>query len=245
MSSLTDIRDRFNLLSPAPDERGRRLLAATEAKLLGYSGVSALSRITGLCRHSIPAGIEELTFGDMLPAGRVRRSGGERKRKCDSIVSLMDDLEAMVELDTRGDPESPLRWTVKSLRQLTVALRELGHDVSRRIVSGILHDLNYSLQGNQKRLEGKDLPDCDKQFRHMNKQVRTCKEIMSTLGRAVCCYAGSVLAFEQIPIQSLKRVQGLWDGNNRKPYALGYSAAFFPQKCKLNLFTLFLLFRKA
>jgi hypothetical protein len=148
------------------------LLAATEAKLLGYGGVSALSRITGLRRHSIAAGIEELTFGDMLPPGKVRRSGGGRKRKCDSMVSLVGDLEAMVEPDTRGDPESPLRWTVKSLRQLTAALRERGHDVSRRIVSGILHDLNYSLQGNQKKLEGKGHPDRDKQFHHINGQVK-------------------------------------------------------------------------
>jgi hypothetical protein len=172
MSSLADIRARFELLSPTLDERGRRLLAATEAKLFGYGGISALSRITGLRRHSIAAGMKELTSGDILPPGRIRRSGGGRKRKCDVMASLVGDLEALVEPDARGDPESPLRWTVKSLRQLTAALRERGHDVSRRIVSDILHGLNYSLQGNKKALEGKDHPDRDKQFQHINKRVK-------------------------------------------------------------------------
>lgn len=172
MSSLADIRARFELLLPTLDERGRRLLAASEAKLFGYGGVSALSRITGLRRHSIAAGIEELTSGDVLPPGRIRKPGGGRKRKRDGMASLVDALEEMVEPDARGDPESPLRWTVKSLRQLTVALRERGHDVSRRIVSDILHDLNYSLQGNRKTLEGKEHPGRDQQFQHINKRVK-------------------------------------------------------------------------
>jgi hypothetical protein len=109
MSSLADIRGRFELLSPTLDERGRRLLAATETKLLGCGGISALSRITGLRRHSIAAGMEELTSGDIVPPGRIRRSGGGRKRKCEVMASLVGDLEALVEPDARGDPGSPLR----------------------------------------------------------------------------------------------------------------------------------------
>jgi hypothetical protein len=166
------IAQRYALLSPALDERGRRLLAAAEAKLLGYGGVSALSRVTGLARNSISSGIKELESGELLPSGRIRKPGAGRKRKRDAFPSLVEDLEGLIEPDVRGDPESPLRWTIKSVRQLTSALEDMGHEVSRQTVMEILHEQNYSLQANKKTLEGTDHPDRDKQFRHINRRVK-------------------------------------------------------------------------
>ena len=172
MDRYDDIRVRYSLLAPTLDERGRRMLAATEAKVLGYGGVSALARITGLPRNSIAAGIADLDTGAKLPPGRVRKPGGGRKRKRERLFSLVEAVEALIEPDARGDPESPLRWTIKSLRQIAAALQESGYDVSRRIVGDILHDLGYSLQGNRKTLEGRDHPDRDAQFRYINRKVK-------------------------------------------------------------------------
>ena len=172
MDQYDDIRTRYALLAPTLDERGRRLLAATEAKMLGYGGVSTLNRITGLSRQSISLGIKDLDSGETLPPGRTRKPGGGRKKKLDQMASLVEEIEKLVEPDSRGDPESPLRWTIKSLRQITETLRQSGYDVSRRIVGDVLHDLGYSLQGNKKTLEGKDHPDRDAQFRHINKEVK-------------------------------------------------------------------------
>jgi len=172
MDRYDDIRVRYSLLAPTLDERGRRMLVATEAKVLGYGGVSALARITGLPRNSIAAGIADLDTGAKLPPGRVRKPGGGRKRKRERLFSLVEAVEALIEPDARGDPESPLRWTIKSLRQIAAALQESGYDVSRRIVGDILHDLGYSLQGNRKTLEGRDHPDRDAQFRYINRKVK-------------------------------------------------------------------------
>lgn len=168
-----DIRQRYHLLWPTLDERGRRLFAATEAKVIGHGGISVLSKITGLPRNSIARGIFELTSEPRLEAGRVRRAGAGRKRKSTIFPSLVEDIEKLIEPDVRGDPQSPLRWTVKSLRQLTAALKELGHNVSRRIVSDILHSRGYSLQGNKKCLEGKQHPDRDQQFQYINELVKS------------------------------------------------------------------------
>jgi len=172
MLDVVGVAQRYAMLSPVLDERGRRLLAAAEAKLLGYGGVSVLSRVTGLARNSISAGVRELESGDLLPAGRIRKPGAGRKRKRDASPSLAEDLERLIEPDVRGDPESPLRWTVKSVRQLTSALGDMGHEVSRQTVMVILHEQHYSLQANKKTLEGTDHPDRDKQFQHINRRVK-------------------------------------------------------------------------
>lgn len=162
------------MLWPSLDERGRRLFASTEAQAAGYGGISALSRITGLPGSSIARGISELGSEPRLEAGRVRRAGAGRKRKSEVLPSLVSDLEALLEPDVRGDPQSPPRWTVKSLRQLATALQERGHDVSRRIVSEILHSRGYSLQGNKKSLEGNQHPDRDHQFHYINDLIKCC-----------------------------------------------------------------------
>src|SRR6266545_1467848 len=168
------IAQRFELLEPHLDERLRRLVAAAEAQVLGSRGISLVSRCTGVSRRAIRQGLEELRQTPEAQEGtlRIRRPGGGRKKTTDKDPALRADLERLVEPTTRGDPESPLRWTCKSVRQLARELRQGNHQVSHQLVSEILHELDYSLQANHKTLEGTAHPDRDAQFKHINKQVR-------------------------------------------------------------------------
>jgi transposase len=151
------------------DERGRRAVAASEALALGWGGITAVSRATGLSRAMIQLGIKELrgTIPSAGP-GRIRRPGGGRKTISATDPTVQADLERLVEPVTRGDPESPLRWTCKSVRKLAAELGRLGHQVSHQWVATALHHLGYSLQGNRKTREGGDHPDRDAQFAHIN-----------------------------------------------------------------------------
>jgi hypothetical protein len=153
------------------DERRRRHMAAIEAKSLGYGGVSLVSRACGLSRKAILKGIREIEEGTSLE-GRIRRPGAGRKPISVSDPTLEAKLEAILEETTRGDPQSALRWTLKSTRKLAEALSRIGHPVSHTKVGQILHDMNYSLQGNRKTEEGDDHPDRDAQFRHINNAVK-------------------------------------------------------------------------
>jgi DNA-binding transcriptional ArsR family regulator len=158
------IRLRFQALDPLLDERGRRRLAAAEAMAAGRGGVSAVSRATGMARSTIGRALVELRDGAMLDDNRVRRSGGGRKPLSETDVSLLDDLRRLVDPATRGDPESPLLWTSKSLRKLAEGLRGIGHTIG--------HKLGYSLQANRKTREGTNHPDRDAQFRYINDCVK-------------------------------------------------------------------------
>jgi hypothetical protein len=171
METQEAIKRRFELLAPGLDERQRRLLAASEAMVLGRGGGVAVSQATGVSRRVIRAGIRELQAPESLPLGRVRRPGGGRKSAVEKDPELPAALERLIEPTTRGDPESPLRWTCKSLRKLTDALREQGHAVSQRVVANLLRTLEYSLQGNRKVLEGSQHPDRNAQFEYLNSQV--------------------------------------------------------------------------
>jgi hypothetical protein len=171
MEAQEAIKRRFELLAPGLDERQRRLLAATEALVLGRGGGVAVSQATGVSRRVIRAGIRELQAPESLPSGRVRRPGGGRKSAVEKDPELPAALERLIEPTTRGDPESPLRWTCKSLRKLTDTLREQGHAVSQRVVANLLRTLEYSLQGNRKVLEGSQHPDRNAQFEYLNAQV--------------------------------------------------------------------------
>ena len=163
----------FEALAGALDERARRLVAAAEATALGFGGVSAVARASGLSRGTVIRGMAELKAGSKLPrTQRIRREGGGRKRTADRDATLKRDLEALVEPVTRGDPESPLRWTCKSVRQLSAELTRKGHPVSHRIVAELLHQMDYSLQGNRKTLEGSSHPDRDAQFHHINGKIQ-------------------------------------------------------------------------
>ncbi len=167
MDENTGIKDRFARVADSLDERTRRLVAASEALALGWGGISATSRATGLSRTAIRRGIAELQGAPAAPPGRIRRAGGGRKKTVDLDPTLQHDLEALVEPTTRGDPESPLRWTCKSLRKLAAELQARGHRVSHQLVAELLQAAGYSLQANRKTREGGDHPDRDAQFAHI------------------------------------------------------------------------------
>src|SRR6266571_8700749 len=146
MIDLAGITRRFAAVRGMLDERSRRLVAATESAAIGRGGVSAVSRATGMSRQVIRQGMAELSESGVHPPGRVRRPGGGRKKTVAQDPSLLPDLERLVEPVTRGDPESPLRWTCKSLRKLAEELQRQGHRVSRSRVSELLRAMKYSPQ---------------------------------------------------------------------------------------------------
>ncbi|HVD03397.1 MAG TPA: ISAzo13 family transposase [Candidatus Dormibacteraeota bacterium] len=171
---IEQIRKRYALAAVALDERGRRRLAASEALTLGWGGVTVVAQATGLSRATIGLGIKEVRGAvASAEAGRVRRPGGGRKQLVAKDPSVLRDLEGLVEPTARGDPESPLRWTCKSVRTLAAALGRLGHQVSHQWVATALDHLGYSLQGNQKTREGGDHPDRDAQFAHISQTSQT------------------------------------------------------------------------
>jgi hypothetical protein len=169
------IREKFIALESVFDEHSRRLWAATEAKALGYGGQALVAKATGLSRNTVHAGLRELASPSAnrpRAAQRVRRPGGGRQRLLDHDPLLVAHLDALVEPTSRGDPESPLRWTCKSTRQLAAALQQHGHKVGRQKVAELLVDLGYSLQANRKAKEGVAHPDRDAQFTYINEQVQ-------------------------------------------------------------------------
>lgn len=168
------IKQRYILISPFLDERQRRLYLSAEAKVIGYGGVSTVSRMTGVSRSAISAGYEDYAQAreKKLSPGRIRKEGGGRKRTVATDVTLKTDLETLIEPGTRGDPESPLRWTCKSVRNLSDELNRMGHKTSHRMVAELLHEMEYSLQGNRKTLEGESHPDRNAQFEFINQKVK-------------------------------------------------------------------------
>ena len=165
----TAVGERYARVAECLDERGRRAVVGAEALALGRGGITAVARATGLARKTIARGIGEVR-GERPVAGpgRVRLPGGGRKAAAASDPSLLADLERLVEPVTRGDPESPLRWTCRSLRRLAGELKQQGHRVSHQTVASLLHGLEYSLQGNRKTREGDSHPERDAQFGHIN-----------------------------------------------------------------------------
>jgi len=169
---IATLRAKHAALAPALTERSRRLWAATEAQAIGHGGIALVERATGISRSTIQRGLRELEGGPALAPGRTRKPGGGRKRVTAVDPTLLRDLDALVEPTARGDPESPLRWTSKSVRTLAVALKALGHHVSHTLVAELLQQLGYSLQGNVKTREGRQHPDRDAQFRYIADTVR-------------------------------------------------------------------------
>jgi Rhodopirellula transposase DDE domain len=160
-------------VTPLLDERQRRLTAAAGARALGRGGIAAVMRQTGMSRNTVKRGIRELEEGVELEAGRVRGAGAGRKRAIEQDPGLLEALAELVDQESRGDPESPLRWTCKSTRQLARALSARGHPTSHVRVGELLREqLGFRLQANAKVKEGKQHPDRDAQFRYINEQVR-------------------------------------------------------------------------
>ncbi len=175
METEESIRARYNNLEWALDEKLRRLFAANEAKVYGHGGITLVQKATGVARNSIKQGIKELSSKkeliDSSSTSRIRKTGGGRKSSVRNDRKLQVALENLVEPTTLGDPESPLRWTCKSLRQLESELRSQGFAVSHTSVGNLLKEMGYSLQGNQKTLEGSSHPDRNAQFEFINSRV--------------------------------------------------------------------------
>jgi hypothetical protein len=166
------VRKKFARLSEVLDERARRMWAAVEAEALGYGGQSIVAKATGLSRTTVHR--EGLERGEDVPVsrrGRIRKSGGGRRALAKQDPRLLSVLEALVEPTTRGDPESPLRWTCRSTRQLAAALAGEGYRISHQTVASLLDQLGYSLQGNRKTKEGAGHPDRDAQFKYLHGRV--------------------------------------------------------------------------
>jgi len=166
------IKKRFLYLACILDERLRRIFAAAEAMALGYGGATLVSRETGVSRAAIALGCKELKECKKLDSQRIRKKGGGRKRAVDKDPSLKKDLESLLEPVTRGDPESPLLWTCKSVRKLSQELNRMGHKTSHNLVAELLKEMGYSLQANKKTLEGTSHPDRNAQFEHINQKVK-------------------------------------------------------------------------
>ena len=165
------IREKYLALREALDERTRRLWAATEARAAGRGGFTAVLRATGMSSRTLARGMHELDSGEKLPPPRVRRPGAGRKAAKTLDPGLVDALQELVEPVTRGDPESPMRWTCKSLRRLSEELRAQGYRASHTLVGQLLHEAGYSLQANRKTREGANHPDRNAQFEHINREV--------------------------------------------------------------------------
>jgi transposase len=160
----------FEFMFEHLDERQRRLLAGGTARLLGRGGITVVASTTGMSRNTVTDGAKAYDSGEP-PTGRVRSEGGGRPRLEDLDPSLLDDLDDLVEPDSRGDPMSPLRWTLKSTRQLATALGEMGHQISHAVVGLLLHEMGYSLQATAKTVEGAQHEDRNEQFEHINRMA--------------------------------------------------------------------------
>jgi transposase len=172
VADIAAITARYESLKTLLDERSRRLLAAAESQAVGKGGISVVAKATGISRPVIRQGIADLKDPTGLTAGRVRKEGGGRKRAIAKDASLKTDLQSLLESTTRGDPQAALRWTCKSVRQLTAELKRMGHQVSHQVVADLLHELGYSLQANRKTKEGSHHPDRNAQFEHLNGKVK-------------------------------------------------------------------------
>lgn len=167
------ITERYQALAPFLDEKQRRLLAGAEAITYGNGGQTRVAALLGMAQSTVARGMQEVRNPETLEPERVRRPGGGRKPTTDSDPQLRSDLERLVSPQTRGDPESPLRWTCKSTRKLAEELKAMkpGRTVSQYLVRELLYEMGYSLQSVRKTREGSKHPDRDAQFHHINATV--------------------------------------------------------------------------
>jgi hypothetical protein len=177
-TTIARIRRKYQRLEPFLDERARRLWAASEAVEIGWGGVTAVARATGMSRTTVRAGIADVhaqaqaRTKETGVTPRVRRPGGGRKSIKHHDPRLLAALEALVEPTARGEPDSPLRWTIRSTRVLARTLKDQGHTVSHTTVAALLDDAGFSLQANRKTREGTSHPDRNAQFEYINRLVK-------------------------------------------------------------------------
>jgi transposase len=162
---------RINTMLPLLDEKQKRLFLAIEANAIGHGGVKLIHEITGVSKTTIIRGKKELATEESTSDGRIRKSGGGRMKLTDKYGNIKEEIEKIVSDQTYGNPENPLSWTTKSLRNLNDCLEEMGYDIKHNTVGKILKELGYSLQQNQKMLQlGESHPDRDEQFKFINKK---------------------------------------------------------------------------
>jgi hypothetical protein len=175
-TKLRELEAKYRSLAPLMDERMRRQWAAAEARAYGWGGVRAVSGVLGMSPNTITKGLAELAAREEDPEApldvRLRRKGGGRKRRSEADPELLETLERLVDPVTRGDPDSPLRWTCKSTTRLAEELTQRGHPASPRTVGRLLNADGYSLQSNRKTKEGEDHPDRNAQFEYINATVK-------------------------------------------------------------------------
>ena len=173
MDELSAIKCRYGYINRFLNEKARRLFLASEAKTIGWGGIEKVSRATGVSSDTISKGCKELEDEpEIIESGKIRKPGGGRKKLVDADPTLLSDLNSLIEPTTRGDPESPLRWTCKSTRKLARELKNMGHNISHMRVADILHSQGYSLQSNQKVIEGDNNPDRNGQFILINNKTK-------------------------------------------------------------------------
>jgi transposase len=170
--AIKTLSKKFKMVSSHLNERTRRIWAATEAKMLGRGGVTIVSSSTGISRPTIYAGLKEIQSRKKRNPDEIRKSGGGRKKITEKDNSILKDLENLLEPSTRGDPESVLRWTCKSTKNLATEINKNGYRVSERKICDLLSDLGYSLQANKKTKEGASHPDRNKQFLYIYKKLK-------------------------------------------------------------------------
>jgi len=171
-TNIETLQIRYKKMIPFLNEKQRRIYLGNEVSLLGYGGISEASRVTGVSRRVISEGIKEVKKPNEYRSDRIRNEGAGRKKTIEKDKTIIEDLERLIEPLTRGDPESPLRWTCKSLRNLSEELKKMNHKTSHRMVGELLHGMKYSLQANRKTNEGSSHPDRNAQFEHINGTVK-------------------------------------------------------------------------
>lgn len=181
METIDHLKRKFDCIWPHLNERTRRLTAAVEAKAIGHGGISIVHRACGLSRSVIAKGIHEIERQEVLPAEKIRSKGGGRKSSEHQDPKIIETIEGLIESETRGDPESPLKWVCKSTRAIARELARKDHPISHTKVAQLLHQMDFSLQGNRKTEEGADHEDRDAQFRHISVTVKK----MLALGQPV------------------------------------------------------------
>ena len=173
MSEEYELSQKYHTILPFLSERQRRIYLSVEAKYFGYGGITKVSKLSGVSRVLITKGKNELEENKNIPVEKSRKKGGGRKKAIDKYPKIKEELRKIIEPHTRGEPESALLWTSKSLRKISSELKAKGHTVSYRVVGEILKSEGFSLQANKKTDEGKTHPDRNEQFLHIHQKVKS------------------------------------------------------------------------